>query len=374
MAKRKKIRVGVLFGGRSPEHEVSLVSGASVIKNLDQSKYQVVPIGISKGGQWLVGKAALDILKGGCRISGKWRGVLLPEPSERQIVAVTKPRQVLQQVDVVFPVLHGSLGEDGTIQGLLELADVPYVGPGVLGSSVCMDKIIQKMICNQIGLPVVRFLSVTYNDYHKNSGNFIKSCRLLSFPLFVKPANAGSSVGISKVHNRTELIKALVIAFKYDRRVIVEEAVKDPLEIECAVLGNDLPQASVLGQVIPSNEFYDYDAKYVDGKSQVIIPAPLSQKVSDTIRRYAVLAFKALDLAGMARLDFLVERKTYRIYLNEVNTIPGFTSISMYPKLWQATGLSYSKLLDKLVSLALARYRDKSRIRTSFTPNAQWYQ
>ncbi|MBU1039280.1 D-alanine--D-alanine ligase [Patescibacteria group bacterium] len=374
MVKKNKLRIGVLFGGRSAEHEVSLVSAASVIKHLDKKKYQVVPIGLSKEGIWLGGSTVLKFLKNPQTSFFKKEIVLLPEPNGGRFYKRTDIKKIQGTVDVIWPVLHGTFGEDGIIQGFLELTDLPYVGAGVLGSAVAMDKIIQKLICQQAGLPVLPFVYTNKFDYKKSSAVFIKNCQVLKYPMFVKPANLGSSVGISKVNNLLQLKIAINLAFKYDRRILVEQAVKQPLEIECSVLGNNEPQVSVLGQVIPSNEFYDYDAKYVDGKSNLIIPAPLSKTVSRKIKNLAVACFKVLDLKGLARIDFLVSQKSRKIYLNEPNTMPGFTSISMYPKLWGHSGLGYSELLDRLISLALANYQDKKQLQTSYKPTKQWYQ
>jgi D-alanine-D-alanine ligase len=274
---------------------------------------------------------------------------------------------------VVFPVLHGTYGEDGTVQGLLELADLPYIGANVLAASVGMDKIVQKQLFREVGLPVVDFVYFLSKDWPRRKKEIIREITKLGYPVFVKPVNLGSSVGISKAHNLRELIGAIQYAKKYDRKIIVEQAVTNPREIEIAVLGNDDPQASVPGEILASNEFYDYDAKYVDGLSKATIPARLPKKVTQQIRAMAVRAFKAIDCSGMARVDFLLGRNS-RIYLSEVNTIPGFTSISMYPKLWAATGFSYKQLLDKLIMLALERHQEKTKLLTSYQPKAKWYQ
>ncbi|MFZ5390711.1 MAG: D-alanine--D-alanine ligase family protein [Patescibacteria group bacterium] len=374
MSKSKKIKVGVLFGGRSAEHEVSLVSAASVIKHLDKNKYEIIPIGITKAGQWFLGDQAIKMLSSGKELPSKLRASLLPEPNERRLISVNQPRQTLADLDVLFPVLHGTFGEDGTLQGLLEMADLPYVGCGVLGSAVGMDKIIQKLVCLEAGLPSVPFTYFTVYEYKKNQAKCLKDSRKLGYPLFVKPSNSGSSVGISKVKNDQELKNGIKLALKYDNRLLVEKAVPYPLEIECAVLGNDQPKASALGQVISSNEFYDYDAKYVDGQSKLVIPAPLSSRITEVIQSLAVRAFKVLSLSGLARVDFLVSSRSNKVYLNEVNTMPGFTSISMYPKLWQVSGLTYPKLLDRLIKLALDNYRSKKVLQTSYKPVKKWYQ
>jgi D-alanine-D-alanine ligase len=278
-------------------------------------------------------------------------------------------------VDVIFPLIHGTYGEDGTIQGLFELADIPYVGAGVLGSAVGMDKVIQKQILRQAKIPVTSDCSFLYEKYKANPKQYIASIeRKLRYPMFVKPPNLGSSVGISKAHERRELIAAIDLASQYDRKVLVEQGVQNAREIECSVLGNDDPVASVPGEIIPSNEFYDYDAKYVDGKSRAEIPAKLPKPVVKKIQTYSTAAFRVLDCAGMARIDFLVTRKTNRIFLNEINTLPGFTSISMYPKLWQASGMTYPQLLDRLIELALERHATKSKLRTTYQPKSDWYK
>lgn len=358
--KLKKIKVGVLFGGQSAEHEVSLVSAESVIKNLDPKKYQVIPIGVDKTGQWLSGNKAMSLLKAGKNFNLKKSQALLPEP-------------VNKNIDAIIPLIHGTFGEDGTLQGLLELAGVPYVGAGVLGSAVGMDKITQKQIYQAVGIPTPKFDYFTAVEYKKYSHNILRRLKKLGLPIFVKPANAGSSVGISKVKQGINLKPAIKLALNFDRRVIVEQAVFQAMEIEVAVLGNNEPATSIPGQIEASNEFYDYDAKYVDGKSRIIIPAPIPNSVQKKVRQLATEAYKVLDLSGMARVDFLVAKKGWQIYLNEVNTIPGFTSISMYPKLWQASGLSYPKLLDKLIGLALARHSLKRRLHTSYKPKSEWY-
>jgi D-alanine-D-alanine ligase len=372
---KSKLRIGVIFGGRSAEHEVSLVSAASVMANLDKRKYEVVPIGITKDGRWLRGKDAHRLLSQSKAIPDKLRVYLPPEPQTKALVGLKSPKKASQGLDIVFPVLHGPYGEDGTIQGLFELAGIPYVGCGVLGSAVGMDKVAQKLIYMACDIPTADFLYTSSTDYHKDGDKFLSSIKKrLGFPCFIKPPNLGSSVGISKVHGLKELPAAIRLALRYDRKVIVERGIEDAMEIECAVLGNDRPTASVAGQIISSNEFYDYNAKYVDGKSEAVIPAPLPPKVMRQVRSLAVRAFTALDLAGIARVDFLVQRKGFKIYLNEVNTLPGFTSISMYPKLWEASGLTYPKLLDELVRLGLERGSERRRLATSYQPKTKWYR
>ena len=368
-----KLKVGVIFGGRSGEHEVSLVSATSIINALDKEKYDVVPIGITQAGRWLSSGKALHLLKSKDAVDQEPERFLAPEPNRQALVSLNGETDA--RLDVVFPAVHGTYGEDGTLQGLLELANIPYVGAGVLGSAVGMDKIVQKQLYEQAGIPITKYLRFISSQVPSRLKTIIADIeKQLKYPLFTKPANTGSSVGISKAHNRKELAECLREAARYDRKVIVEQGVQSAREIECAVLGNDDPEASVCGEIIPSNEFYDYDAKYVDGKSSSVIPAKLPAKTMKEVRRIAVRAFKVLDLAGMARVDFFVTKKKNRIYLNEVNTIPGFTSISMYPKLWEASGISYSALLDRLIALAIERHREKNAIRTSYQPTKEWYK
>jgi len=371
----RKIRVGVIFGGRSGEHEVSLVSATSVINALDKDKYDVVPIGITQDGRWLSSSQGLTLLKEKTGIEEAPECFLVPEPNRQALVGAGDGKMQSAPIDVMFPVVHGTYGEDGTLQGLLELANIPYVGAGVLASAVGMDKIVQKQIFQQQKLPVARYLwfhSSTCREHPARVAAMV--AKTLKYPVFVKPANTGSSVGISKAHNRKELLAALLLAIEYDRKVIIEQGINNIREIECSVLGNDEPIASVPGEIVPSNEFYDYNAKYVDGKSRAIIPAELPGRVAEEVRRIALRAYRALDIAGMARVDFLVTRKTTRIYLNEVNTIPGFTSISMYPKLWEASGIGYTELLDRLIELALERHRVKNQLRTAYRPDKDWYK
>lgn len=370
---KRRICVGVIFGGRSGEHEVSLASAASVIQALNPKRYQVLPIGIAKDGRWIAGPRALPALQQG---DGQAlpASTVLAQPGGQQSL-VGSDRGVVQSLrpDVVIPLIHGTYGEDGTLQGLLELADIPYVGAGVLGSAVGMDKVVQKQLLKQAGIPVVD--SVWFFDHEWRTGRvrLVREVERLRYPVFVKPANLGSSVGISKAKNRTQLIRGVAAAAKFDQKILVEAAVPRAREIEVAVLGNESPKTSVAGEIVPSNEFYDYDAKYVDGKSQAYIPAKISQKKHQLIRELAVDAFRVLNLSGMSRVDFLLSRPQGRVYLNEVNTIPGFTSISMYPKLWAASGLSYSKLLDQLIELALKRHAQSSKRQTDFA-TSDWYK
>lgn len=370
-----KLRVGVVFGGRSGEHEVSLVSASSVIRALDKSKYDVVPIGITEEGRWLSSDNAVQLLKDKQGLERLPERFLAPEPNRRALVSLDGVGEESTRLDVVFPVIHGTYGEDGTLQGLLELANIPYVGPGVLGSALGMDKIVQKQLFNEAGLPIVKYIWFLSSECRENAKKVITATeKKIRYPLFIKPANTGSSVGITKAHNREELHAAIETASGYDRKVIIEQGVAGVREIECAVLGNDNPEASVLGEIIPSNEFYDYDAKYVDGKSRAVIPAKLPRSVVNRVRKLAIEAFRVLDCAGMSRVDFFVTKKSNKIFLNEINTIPGFTSISMYPKLWEASGISYSQLLDRLIQLAIERHKEKSSVRTSYQPASDWFK
>jgi D-alanine-D-alanine ligase len=398
---KKKLRVGVLFGGRSGEHEVSLLSAASILKAIDRKKYDVVPIGISKQGRWLMDAEAQRLLAGKSVGANLLSQVAEDDPEFAVSAAVLRSGEPLQipapvvslprtidleasvelaapqsaianTLDVVFPVLHGTFGEDGTIQGLLELADVAYVGSGVLGSAAAMDKDAMKRLFAAAGLPQTPHRAVLRSEWRADPVRCCKTIeKALAYPLFVKPANLGSSVGISKVHDRSELDAAMELAAKFDRKIMVEQGVggpgAKPRELEVAVLGNDTPEASVVGEIIPAKEFYDYEAKYeLSGpdESRAIIPARLTSKQHKQVRMMAIAAFKACDCSGLARVDFLMEPATKanrqpRILLNEINTMPGFTSISMYPKLWQASGVSYKQLIDRLIGLAVERHAEK---------------
>lgn len=371
-----KIRLGILFGGRSGEHEVSLTSAASVLKALDPEKYEVVPIGITREGRWLVGSSADKLLPG---VLENGRPVTASvDPTGPRLIPLS-PNQLAAhgtgsaspgpEIDVIFPLVHGTFGEDGTVQGLLELAGIPYVGAGVLASAVGMDKDVMKKLFRDARLPIVKWVTVLRGEWEQHPARVRTIIeRKVGYPLFVKPANLGSSVGISKVHGAKELAPALKLAAEYDRKIIVERAV-DAREIECSVLGNDHPEASVPGEVVPVNEFYDYEAKYLKEGSELIIPAKLRPRQTKRVQQLAVRAFQAVDGAGMARVDFLLDRRTAGLFVNEVNTIPGFTPISMYPKLWEASGLAYPKLVDRLVALALERHQEKSR--TRYTRSAE---
>jgi len=363
-----KTRVYLIFGGRSGEHEVSLMSATNVMSALDTNKYEVVPIGITKQGQWLLTGDPMKALTEGVESAGGFPVGLLGDPTHKELVSIGAGHS-LAPTDapvVFFPVLHGTYGEDGTIQGLLEMANVPYVGCGVLASSVGMDKGVAKALFQQAGLAVAEYRMVLRKEWESAPERVLDQIESAfgKYPLFVKPANLGSSVGISKAHTRAELAPALTEAARFDRRLIVEEGV-DAREIEVSVLGNDEPIASVPGEVIPGGEFYDYNDKYFDDRSSTRIPADISPELIAEFRRQAVTAFQAVDGSGMARCDFFLERATNRIIINEVNTIPGFTRISMYPKLWEATGISYGELCDRLIQLGLDRHADKNRNATS---------
>jgi D-alanine-D-alanine ligase len=388
----KKLRVGVLFGGRSGEHEVSLLSAASVLEAIDKSKYEVVPIGITKEGRWVTAGHAERLLKGkldtaeprhlragdpettsAAAVLARGEGVVVPpmpgenhsslmpfETDAHELRAAVNP----VDVDIIFPVLHGTFGEDGTIQGLLELADIAYVGAGVLGSAAGMDKDVMKRLFRDARLPIVKHVTVLrsqWRDQPKKVGKQIENA--LKYPVFVKPANLGSSVGISKVHDSSEFAAAMDEAARFDRKLVIEEGVGGKKgkarEIECSVLGNDNPIASVPGEIVPIKEFYDYSAKYLVEGSESIIPAKLPKVKQREIQKLAVAAFQAVDCSGLARVDFLMDPRTGKMFVNEINTMPGFTSISMYPKMWAATGISYPELMDRLIQLGLERHAEK---------------
>ncbi len=345
-------RIAVLFGGRSGEHEVSIRSAASVISALDPSKYEVIPVAITQQGRWLPPAESVALLPPDSRQS----------TSTDTAVTVSQEPGSAAGVDVVFPVLHGTFGEDGTVQGFLELADVAYVGAGVLGSACGMDKDVMKRLFREAGLPTVEHVAVLRRDRRERIPELEQR---FGYPLFVKPANLGSSVGISKAHDREELQNALDLAAQFDRKLVVERAVVGR-EIECSVLGNDDPKASLPGEVVPANEFYDYDAKYIDENSRLLIPAPLTAEQTREVQRLAVGAFRAVECCGLARVDSFLEDQTGKVLLNEINTMPGFTSISMYPKMWEASGLAYRDLIDQLIELALERQAEKKAIRYEF--------
>src|SRR6266436_1690194 len=356
---KKRLRVGILFGGRSGEHEVSLASAASVIRGLDPDKYEAVPIGISKEGHWLVGAGAQkmlpDVLKGGQRV------MMTADPTDAALVKLDGSGGG-QRIDVVFPVMHGTFGEDGTIQGLLDLAGLPFVGAGVLGSAIGMDKDVAKRLLQVARISVVPWITVHRYDWERNPKQIQKAVESkFKYPVFVKPATLGSSVGMTKVHSRAEFGPALNLASEFAMKILVEKSMV-AREIEVSVLGNNDPKASVPGEIVPHREFYDYTAKYLEDGTQLLIPAKLKAAQIKTTQSLAVQAFRALELSGMARVDFFLEKRTAgKLFLNEVNTIPGFTSISMYPKLWEASGIPFRELIDRLIALALEQHAEKAR-------------
>jgi D-alanine-D-alanine ligase len=367
-----KIRVAVIFGGRSGEHEVSLMSARSVLSVLDPAKYEVTQVGITREGTWLTGNDVLVMFEKE-KTNGLLPVLVSPDPSEKGIYVFEgfSGLRKWADVDVFFPVLHGTFGEDGTIQGLFELADVAYVGASVVGSAVGMDKGIFKDVMVTRDIPTVDTLVVLRSEIQKDIVAVIaKAEQMGEYPFFTKPANLGSSVGVTKCNSRSDLQEGLMEAASFDRRVLIQKGIKNAREIEVSVLGNDEPMASICGEVLPSREFYSYESKYIDGTSGLVIPAPLSDEISDQIRDYAVRAYKAIDCVGMARVDFFLEKDTNRIYLNELNTIPGFTKISMYPKLWEASGLSYAKLVDRLIELALERKADRDHTSHTYRSHA----
>jgi len=357
-SEKRRLKVGVLFGGRSGEHEVSLASAASVIRGLDPDKYEAVPIGITKDGHWLVGtgtqKTPADVLRSGKRV------IMMADPTEAALIAMDRSSGA-QRLDVIFPVMHGTFGEDGTIQGLLELAGLPFVGAGVLGSAIGMDKDVAKRLCQAAKIPVVPWIAVHRADWEKKPREIQKAIEdKFKYPIFVKPATLGSSVGMSKVHSAEEFAAALDLAAEFGMKILVERCVT-AREIEVSVLGNSDPKASIPGEIVPHREFYDYAAKYLEEGTRLLIPAELKPAQIKKIQALSIGAFRALELNGMARVDFFLEKKGGRIFLNEVNTIPGFTSISMYPKLWEASGVPFRELLDKLIGLAMELHREKAR-------------
>jgi D-alanine-D-alanine ligase len=383
---KKRLRVGILFGGRSGEHEVSLISAASILRAIDRKKYDVIPIGITKDGHWLPAAESQHLLEGAATPLALSASSTAAGSTSNGHDLLKQPADLTGKLDVIFPVLHGTFGEDGTIQGMLELADIPYVGSGVLGSAASMDKDVMKRLFSTAGLPQTPWIALTRTQWRTDPRHCTKKIEAaLKYPLFVKPANLGSSVGISKVHDRSELAAAMDLAASYDRKLVIEQGVggpgAKPRELEVAVLGNDAPTSSLVGEIIPDREFYDYASKYDPTSTSIPeIPAQLTAAQAKQIRSMAIAAFRACDCAGLARVDFLMEPtppptksktkskpKEPAIYLNEINTMPGFTSISMYPKLWAATGLPYKDLIDRLISLALERHREKQQ--TQFSKN-----
>ncbi|MBN1318924.1 MAG: D-alanine--D-alanine ligase [Anaerolineales bacterium] len=380
--KRKKIRIGLVFGGRSGEHEVSLQSARSVMEAIDREKFEIIPIGITKRGRWLTGSDPMKALEMEAKSLPLLESeelarpsTLLGEQGQRSIMQIQQTDQndiVLSgeaALDVIFPVLHGPYGEDGTVQGLLELAGIPYVGAGVVGSAVAMDKVIFKKVMAAEQIPVLPNQLVLRSEWDNDPDGVVERIESnLNYPMFTKPANLGSSVGISRCSDRKTLIEGIGEAALFDRRLVVEQGI-DAREIECSVLGNDDPIASIAGEIVPSQEFYSYQAKYLDegdAASGLLIPAPISDELMEQVRSWSVQAYKAIDCAGLARVDFLMDKTTGELYMNEINTIPGFTSISMYPKLWAATGISYPELIERLIYLALDRFEDKERTQSEY--------
>ena len=365
-----KLRVAVLFGGRSGEHEVSLASARSVIAALDTSKYEVIPIGITPSGRWFAQDDPLEALESGRAQEPEELTLIPSDPATKGLLSLgdgsAPPRHT--PIDVVIPVLHGPYGEDGTVQGLLELADLPYVGGGVTASAAGMDKAVMKACFAAAGLPLLVWREYKRKQWESERGAILDEMEAaFNYPVFVKPTNLGSSVGISKAKDRPGLEQAMDVAALYDRKIIVEQGI-DCRELECSVLGNDEPIASVVGEVITKREFYDYEAKYLPGGCELIIPAELDEVASETVRDYAVRAFKSVDCAGLGRVDMLMDKASGTVYVNEINTIPGFTATSAYPKLFEASGIGYSQLVDRLIEYALERHADKARSKTTFRP------
>ncbi len=364
----KKKNVMVIFGGRSGEHEISLISAASILRSMDKNKYNITTVGITKKGIWKLYEGPIDEIE-----NGNWEKIadesreekgfknymsLLPTGGDRGTVILGEDRA--EKIDVIFPVLHGPFGEDGTIQGLFEMMDIPYVGAGVLASSVAMDKAIAKKLLQADGIPQAEYAVIVFKQYKEDETNIIDRIEdSFEYPIFIKPANMGSSVGITKAYDRGELKKSIELAGKYDRKIVIEETIKGR-EIECAVLGNDSPIASLPAEIIPSAEFYDYHDKYIAGTTQFVIPAKLSEDATEKIRDMAIKVYKLLDCTGLARVDFFIEEATGRLLLNEVNTMPGFTKISMYPKMMQTIGIEYGDLIDRLIMLAIERFNEKN--------------
>jgi D-alanine-D-alanine ligase len=372
---KRQVHVGIIFGGRSGEHQISLRSARCIVDAIDRDAYSLSLIGIDQQGHWhLVDEAAFRLLTDAPLpvLDDANRGVVLvPAPTLGDIVDLRSPAAVVTKVDVVFPVLHGPYGEDGTVQGLLELADLPYVGAGVLGSALGMDKDVQKRLLQNAGLPVVPFVTASARQWSTEAKAIAARAASLDVPLFVKPANLGSSVGITKVKILDALPAAIEAALAYDNKIIIEKGI-DAREIECAVLGNDAPQVSVPGEIRPAADFYSYEAKYVDSSGATLhIPAPLTAAQTSTVQELALRVFQVLDCAGMARVDFFLERGTGRCYVNELNSIPGFTTISMYPKLWEASGVPYRDLISRLIDLALERHDQRRRLKKAYTPSSE---
>ena len=370
---KRKLRVGILFGGKSGEHEVSFCSASSIIEAMDRKKYEIVPIGITKNGCWLSPQESAIALQTG-RIEGNSRVAWKGDPNNEQLLVITRENNKtkyfhLDKLDVIFPVLHGPFGEDGTVQGLLELVNIPYVGSGVAASAVAMDKEMMKKIFQQHALPQTKWLALKRKRWISEKQKVLDEINnQFSYPIFTKPTNLGSSVGITRVMKSQELENAINIATFYDRKILIEEGVKNALEVECSVLGNDEPEVSLAGEIIPAGEYYDYNSKYIDKGTRLVIPARVPDNITEEVQRIAKKAYLAIDAAGLSRVDFFIQRNNnnYKIYLNEINTMPGFTRSSMYPKLWEKSGIYFSELIDRLIELSLERFNDKMSNRTDY--------
>ncbi|WP_268626384.1 D-alanine--D-alanine ligase [Paenibacillus alvei] len=362
MGQQEKMRVGLVYGGKSGEHEVSLSTAFAVMGAMDYEKYDIIPFYITKTGEWRVGELRHQPFSDKSELTLEGAAGYTKDAMEMLFARVDSTGNAGDSIDVMFPLIHGTNGEDGTIQGLFEMANVPYVGAGVLASSVGMDKAVMKQVFAHAGLPQCKYVHFIRSEWEHHQADVMANIESeLGYPCFIKPANLGSSVGISKARNDVELKQAIEVALRYDRKVIVEEFV-DAREVEVSVLGNDEAEASVPGEIVSSGEFYDYKAKYIDGKSQIVIPAPLDEELLDRLREMAVLAFRAIDGSGLSRVDFFVRRSDMQVFINEVNTMPGFTPFSMYPLMWKETGIAYGALLDRLIQLAMERYKVKQQL------------
>jgi len=369
--KKRKLKVGILFGGKSGEHEVSFCSASSIIEAMDREKYEILPIGITKSGCWLSPRESYLALQTG-KIEGKSRIACKSGSDEKQMIVISKGNNeysFVDKLDVIFPVLHGPYGEDGTVQGLLELINIPYVGSGVAASSVAMDKDLMKKIFQQNALPQTKWITIKRKRWILEKKKVLNEINnQLIYPIFIKPTNLGSSVGVSKVQQSQELEHAINVATSYDRKIIIEEGVENAIEVECSVLGNDEPNISIVGEIQPAGEYYDYNSKYIDKNTKLIVPAGIPDGIAKEVQRLSKIAYLAIDAAGLSRVDFFVEKNnhTYKVYLNEINTIPGFTRTSVYPKLWEKSGIGFSELIDRLIELSLERFKDKMSNKTDY--------
>ncbi len=368
---KRKLKVGILFGGKSGEHEVSFCSASSIIEAMDREKYEVVPIGITKSGCWLSPRESYLALQTG-KIEGKSRIACKSGSDEKQLIVISKENNeysFVDKLDVIFPVLHGPYGEDGTVQGLLELINIPYVGSGVAASAVAMDKDLMKKIFQQNTLPQTKWITIKRKRWILEKKKVLNEINnQFIYPIFIKPTNLGSSVGVSKVQQSQELEHAINVATSYDRKIIIEEGVENAIEVECSVLGNDEPSTSIVGEIQPAGEYYDYNSKYIDKNTKLIVPAGIPDGIAKEVQRISKIAYLAIDAAGLSRVDFFVQKNnnTYKVYLNEINTIPGFTRTSVYPKLWEKSGIGFSELIDRLIGLALERFKDKMSNKTDY--------